>query len=152
MRLEAPLITVVGRKLSAVGTFPPAEAAVRKQKLRYPDPLVALLEFIQPLRGSLVEGIPRPVVVTAAYPARRNQVAEVMEQVKRRERRADMRNGFALVQSSVGEELQPQKNGIVIEAHEAKVRLVKRWLVEPVLLERANPWRCMRRPRSLMNS
>ena len=45
-----------------------------------------------------------------------------------------MRNVFAFVQISVREELQLQKNRIVIEAYKTKITLVERRLVEPVFL------------------
>src|SRR5579872_4180916 len=67
--IELPFVSVISGELSAVRTLPPTETAMRKQELRQPNREARFLEFVEPLCGSLVERIPRPIIVRAAYPA-----------------------------------------------------------------------------------
>jgi hypothetical protein len=48
--------------------------------------MVTFFKLIEPLGGSLVERIPRPIRVSASYPPRGNEMAEIVKEVKRHER------------------------------------------------------------------
>ena len=60
-------------------------------------------------------------------------MAGIMKHLKRHGRRSDMRNGGAVIQFPVGDELHPESNRIVIQAHKADVASIELWLLESVL-------------------
>src|SRR5579872_5091846 len=65
-------------------------------------------------------------------------------------RRTDARDTFAVVQRAIDEELQPQKDGVVIQAYEANISLVERRLIEIILSGRAYAL-ALHAPRHLLN-
>lgn len=133
MGMNIPLIAVVSGEFAAIRAFPPTQAAVRKQEFGQPDPTVSSgLEFVEPLGGPLVQGIPGPISRTFAYPPRGDQMAKIMKEVKRYGWRSDMRDIGALIQLAVGNELHPECYWIVIKADEPDIALIERRLVESV--------------------
>src|SRR5438552_391630 len=63
-RLQVPLMAVIGRELSAVRAFSPAQAAMWKEKLGQYYPVSArIFLLVETLSGSLIQWIPRPTSV-----------------------------------------------------------------------------------------
>ena len=82
-RLQVPLMAVIGGELSAIRALSPAQAAMRKEKLgQYHSVPARIFLLVETLRGSLIQWIPRTTSVASLDPTRRDQMSEVVIEVK----------------------------------------------------------------------
>jgi hypothetical protein len=104
---------------------------MRKEELGESDPVAArIFLLIQALSGGLVQRIPRPARLLPFYPSRRDQMSEIVIEVKRFGGCTDMRNGTTAIEFAIGNELNPKADGIVVQADETDIALIKLRRVE----------------------
>ena len=121
--VDLPSIANVGRKLAAVRTLAPPQAAVREQMFADSDADIGSVVAVVELPGRRnVHGLPDLATrVVFLDPGTGDEVTKVMVELHPAGRTADVRDVGSSIEGAVGDKLGPKPNRIPVHTHDADV-------------------------------